>query len=157
MSRADATIELPEATLAVLAARNLAKSFAGVAVLQDVSLTLRPGQVLALMGVNGAGKSTLMSILCGAIRPDIAMLISTGDGTGLTLEYAKALGFSAILHKPVEFPDLLRAVQSALVKVSASSDARPVSVLPAPTAVAPGASDRQDVSPSQLTQIDSRF
>lgn len=53
-----------------LRACDLWKSYGPVPVLQGVSLTLRPGQVLALMGVNGAGKSTLMNILCGAARPD---------------------------------------------------------------------------------------
>ncbi|MGA0607384.1 sugar ABC transporter ATP-binding protein [Phenylobacterium sp. VNQ135] len=53
---------------------DLRKSFGPTPVLRGVSLQLRPGEVLALMGLNGAGKSTLMNILCGAIRPDAGSL-----------------------------------------------------------------------------------
>jgi len=63
----------------VLQARDLWKSFGANAVLQGVSLTLRPGQVLALMGLNGAGKSTLMNILCGAARADGGVLEICGE------------------------------------------------------------------------------
>jgi ribose transport system ATP-binding protein len=54
----------------LLAMRGIGKRFAGVTALADVSLTARPGEVLALMGENGAGKSTLMKILGGVQPPD---------------------------------------------------------------------------------------
>ena len=44
---------------------NLSKRFGGIQALDHVSLTIRKGKVLGLMGENGAGKSTLMRILCG--------------------------------------------------------------------------------------------
>ncbi len=49
---------------------HIAKSFPGIQALQDVSVELFPGEVLALIGENGAGKSTLIKTLGGAIQPD---------------------------------------------------------------------------------------
>src|ERR1700685_1335269 len=50
--------------------RGITKRFPGVVALSNVSLHVRGGEVLSLMGENGAGKSTLMKILGGAYAPD---------------------------------------------------------------------------------------
>jgi ABC-type sugar transport system ATPase subunit len=55
---------------ALLEMRGIVKSFPGVKALRGVDLSLRPGEVLALLGENGAGKSTLMKVLGGAHRAD---------------------------------------------------------------------------------------
>ena len=54
----------------LLEMRNIDKSFPGVHALSSVDLSLKRGEVLALLGENGAGKSTLIKILSGAYRPD---------------------------------------------------------------------------------------
>src|SRR5918999_2070106 len=58
------------ATEAMLGAENIDKRFPGVHALDNVSLTVTPGEVHAVVGENGAGKSTLMKILAGAYSPD---------------------------------------------------------------------------------------
>jgi ABC-type sugar transport system ATPase subunit len=42
---------------------------------RDVSLALRPGEVLALLGENGAGKSTCVKLLAGVYRPDAGAVV----------------------------------------------------------------------------------
>ena len=59
-------------------ARGVSKSFPGVKALQDVSLTLAPGSIHALLGENGAGKSTLIKIITGVHRPDAGELLLDG-------------------------------------------------------------------------------
>ena len=54
----------------LLKLENISKSFPGVKALRGVSLTLRRGEVRALVGENGAGKSTLMRVLSGAHHTD---------------------------------------------------------------------------------------
>jgi ribose transport system ATP-binding protein len=56
----------------------ISKAFGGTAALRDVSFTLAPGSVHALMGENGAGKSTLMKILAGVHKPDHGTIECSG-------------------------------------------------------------------------------
>jgi ribose transport system ATP-binding protein len=58
---------MPTPRLEVISAR---KQFPGVLALDGVSITLAPGEVLAVVGENGAGKSTLMKIVAGVYQPD---------------------------------------------------------------------------------------
>lgn len=63
----------------ILEASNLVKTFGKVVGLDGVSLTLYPGEVLAIIGDNGAGKSTLIKCLTGAEVPDQGELVLEGQ------------------------------------------------------------------------------
>jgi ABC-type uncharacterized transport system ATPase subunit len=56
----------------------ITKQFPGVLANDDISLTVRPGEVHCLLGENGAGKSTLISILSGMVRPDAGEILVGG-------------------------------------------------------------------------------
>ncbi len=63
---------------ALLEMRQISKEFPGVKALDNVSITVRPGTVHALMGENGAGKSTLMKCLFGIYRKDGGQIFLEG-------------------------------------------------------------------------------
>jgi simple sugar transport system ATP-binding protein len=58
--------------------RNVSKNYGSVVALEDVSLSVRAGEVVGLVGDNGAGKSTLVKVLSGAHQPDSGHLFLDG-------------------------------------------------------------------------------
>lgn len=72
----------PSPNRPVLEIQQLTKSFPGVAALAEVSLSVLPGEVHALLGENGAGKSTLLKILAGAQYQDAGVISFDGHMLG---------------------------------------------------------------------------
>jgi branched-chain amino acid transport system ATP-binding protein len=64
---------------AALEIKGLRKSFGGIAVTQDVSLTMKPGERRLVIGPNGAGKTTLFGLIGGEIRPDSGSIRIFGE------------------------------------------------------------------------------
>ena len=62
----------------VIVAEHLSKRFFATRALDDVSLTLYPGEIHAVVGENGAGKSTLIKILSGVLHPDAGRVLVNG-------------------------------------------------------------------------------
>jgi len=84
----------------VLEARGVSKEFPGVKALDDVSLTVREGEVHALVGENGAGKSTLVKILTGVYQLDGGELWHRGASvTFANPRAAQAAGISTIYQE----------------------------------------------------------
>jgi ribose transport system ATP-binding protein len=85
----------------------ISKRFPGVTALESVSLSVSPGEVVALVGENGAGKSTLMKILAGIHQPDAGTI--RVDGSLVSLRSPKEsshLGIG-IIHQELEVIDTL--------------------------------------------------
>ncbi|MFN8474072.1 MAG: sugar ABC transporter ATP-binding protein [Anaerolineae bacterium] len=84
----------------LLEMKNIGKTFPGVRALEGVSLTVREGQVHALLGENGAGKSTLIKILSGAYTKDEGEIFFEGKPVEIRgPQDAQALGISTIYQE----------------------------------------------------------
>jgi ribose transport system ATP-binding protein len=69
------------ASVPALAVRGVSKAYGSTHALNDVSLTVEPGTIHALLGGNGSRKSTLIKILAGVVDADAGVLIANGDAT----------------------------------------------------------------------------
>ncbi len=68
-----------ESDMPILRLSSLRKSFGAVQALRDVSLEVRPGEVVALVGDNGAGKSTTIKMIAGVEQPDEGTIEFNGE------------------------------------------------------------------------------
>jgi branched-chain amino acid transport system ATP-binding protein len=62
----------------VLEAKNLTKSYGGVRVVDDLSVSLVQGEALGVVGPNGAGKTTMINLLTGIVHPDVGSVVFAG-------------------------------------------------------------------------------
>ncbi|HXW25146.1 MAG TPA: ABC transporter ATP-binding protein [Xanthobacteraceae bacterium] len=85
---------------AIFRARGLSKNFGGVRAVNDISLAVAPGSVLAIIGPNGAGKSTLLNLMSGIHRPDAGtMTFDDADVTGLSTHARVRRGLARTFQK----------------------------------------------------------
>src|SRR5688500_8189346 len=95
------------ATDLLLEATGIAKTYGAVVALRNASLSVRPGEVHALMGANGAGKSTLVKILTGAVRPDAGTIAIRGRERAVhSPGEARRGGLVSVYQEPALIPDL---------------------------------------------------
>src|SRR3954453_4495642 len=91
----------------LLEVRHVSKQFAGVRALEDVSLSLDRGEVLAIVGENGAGKSTLMRIIAGVETPTSGEILVDGQTVQFTsIRQALKLCIS-LIHQELNLADNL--------------------------------------------------
>ncbi len=105
----------------VLALDRLRKRFGGLAVTEDVSLAIAPGEIHALIGPNGAGKTTLINLVSGTLRPDAGRVLLAGrDVTGLSLPRRARLGLARSFQVSSLLPGF-SALEHAALAVQARS------------------------------------
>lgn len=91
----------------LLEVREVTKRFPGVVAIDRVSLSLSPGEVVAILGENGAGKSTLMKVLAGVQQPDSGTVLVDGQPTTIdSVRTAIQLGI-ALIHQELNLADNL--------------------------------------------------
>ncbi len=92
---------------AILVARDLAKSFASLKAVDGISLELRTGEIMGLVGPNGSGKTTLVNLISGLYRPDRGEVLLDGRKvTGLAAHRLARSGLSRTFQVPKPFHTL---------------------------------------------------
>ena len=103
-------------TKTILKIKNVTKVFPGVKALDDVSLDIREGEVLSLLGENGAGKSTLIKVLSGLYIPEEGTLEYYGKQVLFrTPAEAKEAGIS-VVHQELAYLPLLSIAENLYVR-----------------------------------------
>jgi len=99
---AQATGNGQEALIEVL---SISKSFGNVRAVQDISLSVRGGEVMCLLGDNGAGKSTLIKMLSGVHQPDTGQYLVDGSEVRFTSPRdALAMGIATVYQDLAMIP-----------------------------------------------------
>ena len=84
----------------IISVRNLSKTYgAGTKALDDVSLDIEEGEILALLGPNGAGKTTLISTICGLVNPTSGKI--TVGGHDISGDYRAARDLIGLVPQEV--------------------------------------------------------
>jgi Cu-processing system ATP-binding protein len=77
----------------MIEARNVSKSFGRLRVLDDLSLSIRPGRITGLIGPNAAGKTTLAKIILGLVKSDAGTIEFDGASIGYDDSYRSRIGY----------------------------------------------------------------
>ncbi len=97
---------------------DVAKRFGSVVALRGAALTVRPGEIHALMGANGAGKSTLVKIITGVFSADAGSIAVAGEPrTFRSPAEARRSGIVSVYQDPALVPDLTLAQNMRLARV----------------------------------------
>lgn len=98
---------MPESDRDIVMMKGIYKSFPGVMALENVSFSLRKGEIHALIGENGAGKSTLIKVLTGVDQPDSGTISVNQQTISIrSPQQAQALGISTVYQEVNLCPQL---------------------------------------------------
>lgn len=91
----------------MLHVENLKVRYGSIVALQDVSLDVHPGELVALLGVNGAGKSTTLSAIAGVVKPEQGKIVFLGQSlVGESPEAILKRGIAVVPEHRAIFPNL---------------------------------------------------
>lgn len=92
--------------------RGITKTFGSVVANRDVNLTVKQGEILALLGENGSGKTTLMNMLSGIYKPDCGSIFVDGNEVSIdSPEDSKKLGIGMV-HQHFKLVDVFSAADN---------------------------------------------
>lgn len=88
----------------MLELQNVKKSFDGVSVLKDISVSIEDSEIVSILGSSGSGKTTLLNLILGIIKPDSGTIAFNGnDITNVPMEKR---GFNIVFQDYALFPNL---------------------------------------------------
>jgi branched-chain amino acid transport system ATP-binding protein len=90
----------------LLEARGLCSGYASVEIVRDVTLEVRPGEVVALLGANGAGKTTTLLTLAGELKPLGGEVLLKGHRATAPLHKRARNGMALVTEERSVFPKL---------------------------------------------------
>ena len=100
----------------ILEVKQISKSFAGNHVLEEVSFSVEPGQVHALVGENGAGKSTLMNIIGGIHQPDAGQIYFAGAPVAFASPLEAMKSGISIVHQELSLAPNMNLAQNIFLR-----------------------------------------
>jgi simple sugar transport system ATP-binding protein len=113
----------------LLELENISKHFGAIHALNEVSLSLEPGQVVGLMGDNGAGKSTLVKIIAGNFRPTHGILRMEGQELSMHRPIEARQHGIEIVHQDLALCDNLTAAANVFLGRELRKGFGPVKIL----------------------------
>ena len=88
----------------MLELKNIKKSYDGVTILKDISISIENSVIVSILGSSGSGKTTLLKLILGIIKPDSGNVIF--DGKDLTNVPMELRGFNIVFQDYALFPNL---------------------------------------------------
>lgn len=148
--------------MALLEIDQVSKHFGGLAAVDNVTMTVNDGEILAIVGPNGAGKSTLLKTVIGLYKPTKGKVTFLGNEiNGLSAHQVRRLGIGMVQQTPRHF-STMTVLENALVganfgKPGAYRDQSQVMELATHALASVGLGDRRHESVGNLNLQEQRF